>query len=212
MKKCNRCKKTENEVEFSNSKKYYCKLCVKYYNQQYSIKQGCKLKFQPIVTDTHKQCCKCKELKLLSDYSNSPRGRKGKSSYCKPCASKYQLNKIDKETRRLNTQKYRDNNREWWRSLHRINQFNRKKKVKALQDGTVTSQVIKDILQLETCYYCKEFTPEKFRTIEHKHPLNKGGQHSINNLTMACSLCNVTKRDMTEQEFLTYKNNFKNEN
>lgn len=212
MKKCSRCKKTESDVEFSISSKYYCKLCVRHYNEQYSVKKGCKVKFKPVVTDTHKQCCTCKELKLLSEYSNAIRGKKGKSSYCKPCASTYQLNKVDKETRRLKTQKYRNNNREWWRSLHRINQFNRRKKIKALQDGTVTIQVVKNILQLKICHYCKEITPEKFRTIEHKQPLNKNGVHSIDNLTMACSLCNSTKRDMTEQEFLTYKNNTKNEN
>ena len=211
MKKCNRCKQSEPDVEFSQKRNSYCKNCIRYYNQQYSLKKGCNLKFKPIVTETHKQCCKCKEIKLLSEYSNSKRGRKGKSSYCKPCRSAYQLTKVDKETRRLQTQKYRNNNREWWRALHRINQFNRKKKIKDLGDGTVTSEVVKNILQLENCYYCKEVIEEKFKTIEHKQPLNKGGKHSMDNLTMACYLCNCTKKDMTEEEFLIYKNK-KNEN
>ena len=37
-------------------------------------------------------------------------------------------------------------------------------------------------------------------------PLNKGGLHNSNNITMACLQCNCTKRDMTEEEFNNYKN------
>ena len=65
---------------------------------------------------------------------------------------------------------------------------------------------MKKIYSIEICYYCKDYTPQKFRTLEHRQPLNKGGLHNSNNITMACLQCNCTKRDMTEEEFNNYKN------
>src|SRR3989304_10481941 len=108
MKTCNDCHKSEPEVEFTNSRNYNCKNCVRKRNQEYSLKIGCILKFIPIVTETHKQCVECKELIELKNFSNSIRGRKGKSSYCKPCSSKRQLKRKTKEERKIQTQKYRN--------------------------------------------------------------------------------------------------------
>jgi hypothetical protein len=204
MKLCKRCNKNEKETLFYEKRIDYCKICLKWYYRRWAEKKGILEKFVPIVTDTSKQCCMCKETKPLEEYSNSTRGRKGKSAYCKPCNSKIQLKRISKEERRANTQKYRDNNKEWWRSLHRINQFNRRNKIKLVSDGTITQDFIKQVYSNENCYYCKDFTPEKFRTLEHKQPLNKGGLHSSINIVMCCFKCNSTKRDMTEKEFINY--------
>lgn len=206
MKTCNKCHKFEPEVEFTLSRQYYCKNCVRKDNQKYSVSIGCTLKFIPIVTNTHKQCVECKQIIELENFSDSIRGRKGKSSYCKPCSSKRQMNRFTKEERKIQTQKYRDNNREWWRSLHRINQFNRRNKIKLVSDGSVTSQFVMQIYKQNICYYCKEDIPIKFRTLEHKHPLNKEGTHSADNIIMACLSCNCSKRDMTEEQFNNYKN------
>lgn len=207
MKTCHECHKSEPEVEFTSSRKYNCKDCVKKRNQKISLKKGCKLKFIPIITNTQKQCGKCKELKDLEHFSNAKRGRLGKSTYCKPCFSKIQLTRLTKEERKQNTQKYRDNNRKWWRFLHRINQFNRKNQLKLTSDNTVTKEFIEYIYSIENCYYCKDFIDKKYRTLEHKLPLNRGGQHTVDNITMACLKCNCTKRDMTEIEFNKYKIN-----
>jgi hypothetical protein len=206
MKKCNDCKKCEPEAIFTKSKKYICKSCVKIRNRKYADSKGIKEKFIPIVTEESKQCCRCKEIKILSEYSNSSRGKHGKSSYCKPCASLYQLNYLSKEERKKKTQKYRDINREWWRSLHRINQFNRRKNIKLVSDNTVTKDFVETIYNTTICYYCKEETPKKFRTLEHKLPLIKEGKHSSSNIVMACLSCNCSKRSMTEEEFINFKN------
>jgi hypothetical protein len=120
----------------------------------------------------------------------------GKRSYCKICFPLYikELKSTDKdlyaEKARKATQKYRDNNRERWRSLHRINQFNRKAKVKLVSDGTITDKVIKDLYNSELCYWCKQsIVPEK-RTMEHIVRLHDGGMHTASNITMACISCN----------------------
>ena len=202
LKLCTKCQTLKSRVSFEKSS--WCKECKREYNRQYF---GAKEKFIPIVTNSQKQCCMCKELKDFSQYSPSKRGRLGLSSYCKPCASKKQLEFYTKEQRRIKTQKYRDNNREWWRNLHRINQFNRRENIKLASDGTITPQFIEEVYNSEFCYYCNESTPKKFRTLEHKQPLKRGGKHSANNIVMSCLSCNCSKGKMTEQEFKMYKNN-----
>lgn len=190
----------------------WCEDCKRSYNRAYGKKRfGSKEKFIPIITKIGKQCASCKIVKNFEDFSPAKRGRKGLSSYCKPCASNIQLNLYTKEERKEKTQKYRDANRNWWRNLHRINQFNRKKRVKLSSDGSVTKDFIEKVYSLTICYYCKEETPRKFRTLEHKLPLIKGGLHSIDNITMACFVCNSTKGRMTEEEYNNYKNNKNNE-
>lgn len=207
LKLCTKCQTLKSRVSFEKSS--WCKECRREYNRQYF---GANEKFIPIVTNSQKQCCMCKELKDFLQYSPSKRGRLGLSSYCKPCASKKQLEFYTKEQRRIKTQKYRDNNREWWRSLHRINQFNRRENIKLASDGTITPQFIEEVYNSEFCHYCNESTPKKFRTLEHKQPLKKGGKHSTNNIVMACLSCNCSKGKMTEQEFKIYNNERKNEN
>jgi hypothetical protein len=182
----------------------YCKSCTRSINRAIANKKGIKEKFIPIIIENEKQCAMCKDVKNLQEYSVSERGRFGKSCYCKNCSSKYQRLRLSKEERCIKTQKYRDNNREWWRSLHRINQFNRRNKIKLVSDVSVTSDFVKSVYNTEICYYCKESTPLKFRTLEHKHPLNKGGLHSSSNITMACLQCNCSKRDMLESEYYEY--------
>lgn len=206
MKYCKKCNQEKEDSNFT-AKAKYCRDCVRANNRASAEKKGIKEKFIPIITEDGKQCATCKEIKPLEDFSPAKRGRFGRSSYCKPCASKTRIETVSKEDRRIQVQKYRDDNREWWRSLHRINQFNRRSKIKAVSDGTVTPDFAKSIYAMTTCYYCKEETPEKFRTIEHMNPLNKGGLHSASNITMSCFACNSSKRDMTENEYLEYRKN-----
>lgn len=48
------------------------------------------------------------------------------------------------------------------------------------------------------CEYCGS-TAEI--TIEHRHPLIRGGSHTKDNLTAACKSCNSSKQDMTVEEW-----------
>ena len=204
MIKCCTCKEFKEEEQYSKNNNR-CKDCVKYFNRKYADNRGVKQKFIPIVTDTHKQCCKCKEVKELSNYSPTPRGQKGRAAYCKPCMSLYQLSKNTKEERRVKTQQYRDSNRDWWRSLHRLTQFKRRNTIHALSDGSVTKEFVESIYNIDTCYYCGINIPREFRTLEHALPLTKGGYHSISNIVMACVACNCSKADKTEEEYIEYK-------
>lgn len=200
---CTKCLIERNNTEFSNYS--WCKFCIKIQNRKYADLKNIKEKFIPYFDNEKKQCCKCKEIKLLIEYSPSKRGRLGKSAYCKKCNSENVINRLTSEERKTKTQLYRDNNREWWRQLHRINQFNRRNNIKKLTDNTITKEFIISLYNTEKCYYCNKIIEREKRTCDHKIPLNKEGVHGISNLVMACISCNATKRDMTEDEFLNYK-------
>lgn len=48
------------------------------------------------------------------------------------------------------------------------------------------------------CFYCAG----PGGTLDHFHPLAKGGEHSLRNLIPACKSCNSAKRDRPASEFL----------
>lgn len=137
-----------------------------------------------------KQCACCKEMFPFAEFPPSKRGSANLAAYCKSCArDKY----YDKEKAKGYTQSYRDRNRNRWRALHRINQFNRRSLIKASEDGTVTNEFVDSIYAEEICYWCKEFTDEEDRTLEHIIELSSGGLHAASNITMACFSCNSAR-------------------
>jgi 5-methylcytosine-specific restriction endonuclease McrA len=198
-KKCSKCEIEKDISNFSKSGKYYgswCKECRKISEQERRILKGIKQKVKPVVVgDSHKQCLHCKQILELEFFGDNKRGRLGKHCYCKECYKIFhkEIRKNNPEKFRTYTKKYRDRRREHWRSLHRIHQFNRKNKIKAQSDGTVTEEFMKNLYATEICFWCKEVIPVDQRTAEHIIPLSSGGVHGISNLTMACISCNSSK-------------------
>lgn len=205
MKLCKTCKQEKPLTVFGKNNyskdglNYVCDECRAKYELERRIKKGIIPKIKPIILEDSKECLMCKVVKHKDEFGDCKRGRLGKKTYCKICNSNYhkQLNeeKPDEMKRRAKeyTQRYRDNHREHWRSLHRINQFNRKNKVKLTSDGTVTEDFMKNLYSIENCYWCKNFISYELRTAEHISPLHLGGLHSVDNLTMACQSCNFSK-------------------
>lgn len=203
MKKCSRCKEEKPLTEFSptsknkvTGKQYYashCKPCRVEYNRD---KSGAKKRKFTKVTDTHKECTQCNSMLPLSEFSPSVRGSGGVAAYCKKCtADKYR----DKEKAREATARYRSRHPERWRAAHRIHQFNRKNLIKATCDGTVTDEVLKELLNKTHCCWCKEEVDASDRTIEHIKELSQGGAHSKDNLDMACFSCNSSRNSRNDK-------------
>lgn len=64
------------------------------------------------------------------------------------------------------------------------------------------------------CVFCGRNLSYGQSTIDHKNPLNRGGDNGLSNLQLACDVCNKMKGDSTDDEFingatniLTYKVN-----
>lgn len=68
---------------------------------------------------------------------------------------------------------------------------NRRARTRAKSDGSVNPVAIRN---QPICFYCRAFTPREQRTLEHVIPIKLGGRHVAENVTMACHMCNSTKR------------------
>ena len=51
------------------------------------------------------------------------------------------------------------------------------------------------------CVYCAAPLRLELATLDHVHPIAKGGGHTPGNLVAACARCNRMKGDMLPQEF-----------
>lgn len=201
--RCNRCKDVKPLSEFYKGQ-YACKSCNPGKNREYARKQGVpeKRKRDLSLTDRGlKECFRCDKVLPMSDFSPTSRGIGGVAAYCKPCISRYQLErrKRDPEGYKVYLKEYRQS--EGWKEAHRGHQRKRKA-VQLNQDtGRVTLGFLRVLYATETCHYCNQTTPRKNRTMDHKTPLSRGGLHDPDNLVMACGSCNSSKRDLTEEEF-----------
>ena len=69
------------------------------------------------------------------------------------------------------------------------------------QQSLVPGTTQRNVLLLETCWYCRRTVPRAQRTREHRLPACRGGTNSLRNVTMACRDCNSAKGPLTEAEF-----------
>jgi len=62
------------------------------------------------------------------------------------------------------------------------------------KQGDVTTQQLLDLTtKAKECYWCNTSLKNKSTHIDHYIPLSKGGEHTLNNLVVSCSKCNLTK-------------------
>lgn len=204
-KDCTKCKLPKPYSDFQFYKGHptgQCRACKTLSEKNRRARIGIAPKrFSRIVGNT-KECLDCLMFLDMSLFRNSKRGSGGKGAYCIQCQDKRSRTVYkDLERSRLNTARYRAVNKERWRSLHRINQFNRRSAISALSDGTVTDTTLKLLYEQTLCTYCEKDTPEDKRTVDHVVPLAKGGLHSSSNLVMACRSCNSSKQERTLEEW-----------
>lgn len=199
MKCCTKCGEEKDTTSFSVTKrnpdgsvKYRSSWCTPCRTQQNRERLGMERKvFAKVDYEAEtKECNHCKHSLSFTEFSPSGRGSAGLSAYCKVCQKERYY---DKEKAKVVTQRYRDKHRLRWRALHRINQFNRRSRITATADGTVTDEFLHQVYATEYCYWCKQATPEELRTLEHIIELSNGGSHSASNITMACQPCNSSR-------------------
>jgi hypothetical protein len=208
VKKCKTCKEEKDLNQFGNNKyskdglNYICNTCRAEYELNRRLAKGIIPKVKPIFDNNSKECLRCRIIKTVDHFPDNTRGRLGKGCYCDECYPLYHKEHrakdpdLYKEKQRISTQRYRNNNREHWRGLHRINQFNRKNRIKAVDDGTVTKDFMVSLYNKEYCYWCNKKIPENKRTAEHIISLIDGGIHGVSNLTMACISCNSSRLNL----------------
>lgn len=60
-------------------------------------------------------------------------------------------------------------------------------------DGTITKNVVKELLRQKLCPYCLARLTKDNLQIDHVTPLSQDGAHSITNVVACCSSCNRSK-------------------
>ncbi|MFA6076351.1 MAG: HNH endonuclease [Negativicutes bacterium] len=112
----------------------------------------------------------------------------------------------------LNRDRNRERNRKWnSENTERVSMYSRprnaSRRAKILNaKGSHTWRDILHILKQQNgiCYYCKCDISGGKHTVDHYIPLSKGGANSPDNLVMACSKCNSSKRAKMPEEFINY--------
>jgi 5-methylcytosine-specific restriction endonuclease McrA len=97
-----------------------------------------------------------------------------------------------KERSRLSSKKYRmthpDRAAEWERQGK-----GRWARAAKSADGSVTSELIDELLSTPICPYCCELMTQDSTTLDHIVPIAKGGTHTADNLAAVCRRCNQAK-------------------
>lgn len=201
MKKCSKCQEPRDHDGTST----WCRKCKAKKESERRRNAGMLQRKKSVVDGDKKECLKCHRKLLLELFPLNVRGLMGRGSYCVECDKKYHAQRKTlpgaREKQKAAVQKYRNENRDKWRFLHRCNMQARRAKKKNLDSGLVTKEFLDTLYAQETCYYCQKFVPTEDRTCDHVIPLTKFGPHHPDNLVMACGSCNSSKGDRTPDEW-----------
>ncbi len=178
----------------------WCRKCVKNLESEKRRSRGIKAKRIPIVREDSKQCLHCDRILLLDSFAPSARGRCGRAAYCRPCAM---IRFYDKEVYTRRTRHWRRGNESWKRQHCRNQQKRRAVKARCLT-SPISHVFLLGLYSTEICAYCRQNIPRENRTADHVIPLARGGDHSEDNLVMACVSCNSSKQDKLPEEYEVY--------
>ena len=112
-----------------------------------------------------------------------------------------ELNRISyvryREKRKLNAKLYRTTEQ------GRLSEKNKNHKRRAIiKSGNVTTQQLKELYStVKNCYWCNTKLNKKNTHLDHFIPLSRGGLHTIDNLVLSCSCCNLKKSNKDPFEF-----------
>lgn len=192
MKKCNKCKTYLDEALFNKSIKYsdglyiYCKICIKKYRNEKKehINLLRKIKY---AQNADKICLKNREKYKENSNKIKEYNRKWYASH--------------KEYFSKKNKKYSIENKEY------IYLKNRKRNKKIVGNNIPQDQINILLSQHEDkCFYCKIEVKAGYNLhLDHKIPLSKDGNHTIENLVPSCKTCNLQKGTQTDEEFLKRK-------
>lgn len=116
---------------------------------------------------------------------------------CKEC-----LYQERRKKRRDNPERHRQYDRRSYQRnreqvIKRKMQLNARRRARMYQSGTIENIHVEVIIERDglVCYLCQRELDRSEVTIDHVIPLARGGEHSYENVRVACNLCNARKTD-----------------
>lgn len=71
------------------------------------------------------------------------------------------------------------------------------------EDGSVSVEALKELwTTTKWCLYCGRELTNYNKSVEHMHPMSKGGSHTIGNVVIVCAACNEIKRQKYFDEWV----------
>ena len=130
-----------------------------------------------------KRCVGCKNTKATTEFYASSATEDGFNRYCIQCC---------KVNRSLEGVRKRDKKSKIsFRQRHRATQLG------VECDHSITlALVFKE--RMGVCAICKDWVQPKHASIDHTHPLSKGGTHTWDNVQLVHLICNLRKGAKTE--------------
>lgn len=205
---CPTCKKQFNMRKDVYGKSDQCRTCNK--------RASNKTKADIVLATKTKTCSMCKQKLPLSAFGTRKASLTGLRNACKACEKiadaacnkAYRSRPENKQKKHVYDKKYQQQNREHHSKLTaRWNKNNPEKRTAIVKnDRHKRRELTKasnlpaiDLLQWEEnqvkiCSYCGNHCDTSY-TIDHIDPLSKGGTHTLDNLTIACSSCNSSKNN-----------------
>lgn len=221
--KCN-CEKPFEEFYKNKNKKYglesQCKECLKCKSKEYreSNKEYISLRHKEYVDKNKEKIAEYKKEYYLKNkekiMKQSSEDKKwlsdDKKQYFKEYTAKNRdkFKKYNKKYASKNKNKIKEKNSKYFKSpTGRVVSANSRHKRRAIEkSGDVTSiQLLELTKNAKNCYWCNTSLKNKVVHIDHYVPLSRGGLHTITNLVVACSECNLKKNAKDPYEFALEK-------
>lgn len=217
MKQCPKCQRWLDENQFSPSKqnrtglKSYCKECHNIDNKQHRLKIKIENLLRSGLMSEETKCTKC---------GCSRKQKRFKYNICIDCVynhhKKWLSENYDQErlNATLRSARLRRERPEYIRMLDRRYRENNPDKVKArkahyrktlrgLKKHGCSAKELTEWFtsQTKVCLYCG-IPCDKDYHVDHMQPISRGGQHTLDNLCIACPTCNLRKNRKTVSEFM----------
>jgi len=209
MKYCPKCGIFKNDEGFSrrltspDGLYSYCKACKAQDDKEYASRNKDKIKARKklwvennkIKVDKWFREHRLKNKKKIKKYQE--KYRTDNRTELKEKKHRYYLE--NKERLRLRMKAWRDNNPERMRLIR-----GRRRAAVKNADGEITVTQINNLIKDSgnVCFWCDCNIPNGKMHLDHIYPLSKNGGHTISNLCVSCSDCNLRKNDKDPEVWL----------
>ncbi len=227
MKKCRRCNEIKDENKFgkrATSKDGLdsrCLICIKECSKLSADKN--RIKNSGGIIILNKVCTTCRLEKTADCFGTNPGSTDGLRHECKYCRNiksrlKYETDNNFRENESIRAYKNYLEDREYilnrtklWSKNNPDKKVEQSHRRRARLYGQTEFNFPNDFVKLlrvsqnNKCAYCAR--DDIKLTIEHMLPISRGGKHCFDNIILACTNCNSSKRDKTLEEWLNRNKN-----